>query len=99
LLTFGLGYAPNNAHFVTKDLEVCESVSLLSSFNNGNEYKDFFLDRITIPFYDKSGNVIGFAGRELHPTDAGSKYKNSRNNDYYDKDKYLYGYSNCSQNF
>ena len=93
LITFGLGYAPNAAHFVTKDLEVCESVSLLTSFNNGSEYKDFFLDRIIIPFHDKSGNVIGFAGRELHPTDAGSKYKNSRNTEAYNKDKYLYGYS------
>jgi DNA primase catalytic core len=93
LITFGIGYAPNAAHFVTKDLALCEEISLLSSLDNGNQYKDFFLDRIMIPFLDRGGNTIGFAGRELHSKQNGNgiKYKNSRNNEYYDKDKYLYG--------
>ena len=49
----------------------------------------FFADRITIPIHDFNGTLVGFTGRstkdEIKP-----KYKNSENNEFFDKSNILY---------
>ena len=47
-----------------------------------------FLNRITFPLHDESGEVVGFAGRTL--TDDSRKYVNSSNSNVFNKSKYLY---------
>lgn len=91
ILLFGLGYAPNEAHFSNRDLDVCDDVSLVMGINNDTAYRDFYLDRLIVPLYNRIGNVVGFAGRYLGEKEGIAKYVNPRNNDYYNKDTYLYG--------
>lgn len=58
-------------------------------FELGYAVAGFFADRITVPIHDHLGNLIGFAGRitreEIKP-----KYKNTENNEYFDKSKIVF---------
>ncbi len=50
----------------------------------------FFKNRLIFPLLDPIGNIIGFAGRALNPSEM-PKYINIGENLVYDKSKYLYG--------
>jgi DNA primase len=58
-------------------------------FELGYSPRGFFADRITIPIHDHRGTLIGFSGRATR-ADAKPKYKNSENDDYFDKSKIVF---------
>jgi DNA primase len=51
--------------------------------------RGFFGDRITIPIHDHRGTLVGFSGRATRDGTK-PKYKNSENNDYFDKSKIVF---------
>ena len=62
-------------------------------FGLGYADSGFFANRITYPFYDLSGNVIGFTGRALNwmKGDNYPKYKNSSENIIFHKERTIFG--------
>ena len=78
---FGIGLHTNNvAGFTTNELIKCGILS-----DNGY---DLMTNRLTFPFYNRFGQIIGFGGREVG--NGKVKYINTRNSIVYDKSKFLY---------
>jgi len=50
-----------------------------------------FEDRILFPIFDHLGRCCGFGGRIFKPADERAKYYNSRENDFFNKGKILFG--------
>lgn len=65
--------------------------SSLAGKNEKNTVFDWFRNRITLPFLDLNGNVIGFTGRILEEKENESKYLNSRDTELFSKGKVLFG--------
>lgn len=92
---FGLGYSPDYyglANFLGKNKfskKEMLDVGLLAE-KDGNFY-DFFAKRLIVPIYDQTGDVIAFGGRVLEKRDGVAKYKNSRENFLFVKNRVLYG--------
>ena len=92
--SFGIGYALNSWEALTKFLlkrgfsvrEITESG--LGVPSNRGCY-DRFRGRITFPLIDGKGNLRGFSGRVLAPSEP--KYINSPQTDIFDKSNYLFG--------
>lgn len=92
---FGLGYSPDYyglASFLGKNKfsrkEMLDA-GLLAE-RDGSFY-DFFAKRLIVPIYDQIGDVIAFGGRVLEKRDGVAKYKNSRENFLFVKNRVLYG--------
>lgn len=51
--------------------------------------RGFFGDRVTIPIHDHRGTLVGFTGRSTRD-EVKPKYKNSENNEYFDKSKIVF---------
>ena len=58
-----------------------------------NRIQDFFYNRITFPIVNDYNNLIGFSARAINDKTL-PKYKNSINNDYFDKSELLYNFGN-----
>lgn len=58
-------------------------------FELGYAKDGFFSDRITIPIRDHRGNIVGFTGRVTRDENK-PKYKNSENNEIFDKSKIVF---------
>ena len=86
---FGLGYSPNTNHFAKQNNSAFEAADLVRTGEKGKY--DTFRNRLTIPLKDRSGRVIGFAGRALEPN-AKAKYINPTETAVYNKSRYLYNY-------
>lgn len=54
-------------------------------------------DRIVIPLFDKFNRVVGFSNR-AYMSDGGPKYINSRNDDVFIKNEYIYNLNNIDYN-
>ncbi|REG89898.1 DNA primase [Winogradskyella sediminis] len=97
--TYQIGYAPGK-RFIYKNLKESGNVdggvktSLLNKKQDG--YLDFYNDRVTYPIFDKNGEVIGIAGRELK-TEPKIKWLNSRTTDLYNKQLIWYGLNFAKQ--
>ena len=52
---------------------------------------DYFRNRVMFPFFDVSGNVIGFTGRDISGVKDIAKYLNSPDTDLFNKGKIIYG--------
>ena len=52
---------------------------------------DFFRNRIMFPVFNRTGQVIGFSGRDLSGSDDAPKYVNTRETEIYKKNRMLYG--------
>ena len=65
-------------------------------FGLGYCVKGFFADRITIPIHDHIGNLIGFTGRVTNDN-IKPKYKNTENNECFDKSKIVFNEFQASQ--
>lgn len=92
--TFFAGYAPNgnvlHKHFANKyQKETLLKSGLIGQSEDFNVY-DYFRDRITFPFLDIKGNVIGFTGRALSAT-AKAKYLNTGDTITFKKGNVLFG--------
>ena len=93
--TFTLGYSPNSwdglYKFLTKkgyDGELLEQAGLVLRKSG---YYDRFRGRIMFTLKDHRGNVLGFAGRVLDPTEKEAKYINTSETPVYTKSNVLYG--------
>jgi len=98
LISFGIGYAPDEWKFLTNPIiesakfELGISSGLVNS-KDGNSF-DFFKNRLIFPIEDVNGNIIGFGGRcsdEDNEKSGGRKYLNSKKTIIYDKSKSLFG--------
>jgi len=92
---FKIGYAINDWQSLlnyTKNKGFSEHLLIdtgLAKFNN--KYYDYFRNRIMFPFFDLSGNIIGFTGREIEKKENQAKYLNSTNSIIFNKSKILFG--------
>jgi DNA primase len=90
---FTLGYAPESWSGLVEELER-ERVSLSSAAAAGlvksgqRGYYDFYRDRLMIPTYSTTGEVIAFGGRALG--DAEPKYLNTTTTPVYTKGHHLF---------
>ncbi len=93
---FHLGYAPNAADaFVKAALQQQFQREVLIesglALRSGIQLKDFLRDRVVFPIRDRTGQVIGFAGRLLKDHPQLPKYINLGDTPIYQKSKVLYG--------
>jgi len=92
-----IGYAPNSSTLLQWARANSINVSLLkeagliaTNADKGEDY-DFFRDRIMFPICEKTGKVIGFAGRIIHDKKGVGKYINSMDSEIFHKGNELYG--------
>ncbi len=97
LKKYSVGYAPNKWEglisyqpFKSIDVENYEHLGLIQKKENSNNYYDKFRNRIIFPFYNLSGQIVGFGGRRLNENDQ-PKYLNSPESRIYKKGEILYG--------
>ena len=90
---FHLGYAPEAWNALTDelarsgvDLEIAQKAGLVKRGERG--YYDFYRDRLIVPTYATTGEVIAFGGRALG--DAEPKYLNTSTTPVYTKGRHLY---------
>ncbi len=97
---FKLGYFPNSPqalkelielirqhHFFVQDLIQANIVS-----ENKGHYFSPFADRIIFPIKDAMGRYSAFGGRIYRPDDERPKYYNSKENPYFNKGSFLFGF-------
>ncbi len=89
---WGLGYAPEDRHFLLNELkqggynlELAHELGLLK------ENRDFFHSRIIFPIRNLSGKIIGIGARTLSSNKRIPKYINSPESEIYNKRKTLFG--------
>lgn len=98
LKDFKLGYAPNSQNGLVKLLQKHDFKPLdiqkagVATARNGR-LSDIFRSRITFPFIDVDGNILGFTGRNLKEDGFGPKYLNTPQTPIYNKSNFLYGLS------
>ena len=90
---FHLGYAPDAWNALTDelqrngvDLAIAEKAGLVKRGERG--YYDFYRDRLMVPTYATTGEVIAFGGRALG--DAEPKYLNTSTTPVYTKGRHLF---------
>ncbi len=91
---FGLGYAPSAWDALVRELEgnaidlrIAAKAGLVKPKESGGFY-DFYRDRLMIPTYSTTGEVIAFGGRALG--DAEPKYLNTATTPVYTKGRHLF---------
>ncbi|MCC7050386.1 MAG: DNA primase, partial [Bacteroidia bacterium] len=96
ITNFGIGYSPEYRRAFTDyalvngyTIEQLEKAGLVVKSERGNY--DFFFGRIVFPFFNLSGNIIGFSARTLSSDKTIAKYKNSPETEVYIKSKTLFG--------
>jgi DNA primase len=90
---FGLGYAPDSWSDLVAELErnavdlaLAAKAGLLKSGQRG--YYDFYRNRLMVPTYSTTGEVIAFGGRSIG--DAEPKYLNTATTSVYTKGHHLF---------
>jgi DNA primase catalytic core len=90
---FRLGYAPDSWNSLADELQrngveaaIAEKAGLLKRGERG--YYDFYRDRLMVPTYSSTGEVIAFGGRALG--DAEPKYLNTSTTPVYTKGRHLF---------
>ncbi len=93
---FSVGYAPDSwdglVGKLTRanvDLQLAARAGLVSLRQNESGYVDFFRNRLMLPVFNLTGEVIAFGGRALG-TDQ-PKYLNTKNTSVYTKGQHVYG--------
>ncbi|MBR2841561.1 DNA primase [Candidatus Saccharibacteria bacterium] len=88
---FKIGYAPNTGKAMTEALqkrgfttEELDAAGLLNRFKS-----DLFRGRMTVPFIDTTGNVIGFTARVIGKGEP--KYLNTPETLLFNKSKFIFG--------
>jgi len=95
--SFGLGWAPASGKALVQATRTKGvPFSLLKNVGLADENErgpyDFFRGRLMFPIRDLSGRTVGFGARRLSDgPDAGPKYINSRENDWFQKGSLVYG--------
>ena len=88
---FKIGYAPAGGKVLVEVLKKRGfTLAELDAAGLLNQYKgDMFRDRMTVPFIDTSGNVIGFTARILGAGEP--KYLNTPETLLFNKSRYIFG--------
>lgn len=95
---FGLGYAPAGYFQLVNHLRGCgftdeELITANLAFQSKKgRIIDRFQNRVMLPIFDATGNVIGFGGRALS-ADEPAKYINTNTTPVFQKSKELYGFN------
>lgn len=95
---FGLGWAPASGEAFTEftrsegvSFELLEKTGLARRNERGRAY-DFFRGRLLFPIRDLRGRTVGFGARRLSDgPNAGPKYINSPESDWFQKGSLIYG--------
>jgi len=94
---YGVGYAANkwdgliNFHkYKSINRDIYVELGLVLQKEETGHYFDRFRNRIMFPFYNLSGQIVGFGGRRLNENDQ-PKYLNSPESKIYKKGDILYG--------
>jgi DNA primase len=97
LAKYLVGYAPNkwdglinHPNFKTVNIKFFEQLGLIQKKDNSDHYYDKLRNRIIFPFFNLSGQIVGFGGRRLNENDQ-PKYLNSPESKIYKKGELLYG--------
>ena len=88
---FGLGYNPSSVSLTQSALAKGYNEEFMKTLGLTNRAgNDFYRGRVTFPFHNLSGKIIGFGAR-IMSGERGPKYVNSPESDLYNKKKTLYG--------
>lgn len=91
---FRIGYIPSTPlkNIGEKFIPLLKEGNLLNSNENGDVYNYFSTHRISIPFFDEYGHIVGFSSRVTN-NNYKPKYLHSRTNKIFKKDELLYAYN------
>lgn len=92
---FELGYAPSTKLLIPffKERQIDEQLLQASGLFTKREDEslhDRFIDRVMFPLKDMTGQIIGFSGRKLTPSDNQPKYLNSPETKIFNKRELLF---------
>lgn len=90
----------NEMHDALKSIysdEVLLKAGLLSYSEAYKTYRDFFRGRVMMPYYNRSGNVIGFTGRLLEVRNGAAKYQNTATTMLFEKSRVWFGLRQAKQ--
>ena len=93
------GYSPDDREWLLRrakgrfDTELLDGARLIKSRDDGNGYKDRFVDRVLFPIHDERGRVVAFGGRILPDTSwkEAPKYLNSDESAVFHKSQLCFG--------
>jgi len=92
---FGIGFAPDSWDGLTSalarsaiDLDLAAAAGLVRARPQGDGYYDFFRNRLMLPVFNLTGEVMAFGGRALG--DDPPKYLNTPNTAVYTKGRHVY---------
>lgn len=97
IITWKIGYAPDQFDFVTRDLlehghqVLGVEVGVLAEDKLKGRTWDFFRNRIIFPIHNRAGVLIGFGGRTMSKEKKEPKFINSKDSAIYNKSFALYG--------
>lgn len=96
VLTFRLGYSPNNGSalydYLKKQNFTDEEIQKAGLLSRGYKGKgDMFRGRIMVPLMDQQGRIIGFTARLLGDDPDAPKYINTPQTLLYDKGRHVFG--------
>lgn len=96
---FGIGFCPSFSSFFLSNKNYGEEMSVMDELGIVHNYdgrkKVPFEERISFPFFDSLGNVVGFSWRSLSGNEErlfGSKYINSAESFLFKKGEVLFGF-------
>lgn len=91
IMKFQIGASPDTPQWIYNQFQQFEQDLLFLGVikKSGNQYYDFFKNRIIFPIFNTNGNIIGFGGRVID--DSKPKYLNSHESSIFHKGSTLYG--------
>lgn len=91
---FKIGYIPTLplASFGSNIIPILKEAGLVNTDENGNAYNYFSTHRISIPFFDEYGHIVGFSSR-VTDNNYKPKYLHSRTSKIFKKDELLYAFN------
>ncbi len=97
VVDFRIGYAPNGKDYLVKFLK-SKGYTLSEMKDAGllNQYSgDLFRGRMMVPFFDNSGDIIGFTGRIVG--DGEPKYLNTPETLLFNKSRFIFGLTQAKE--
>lgn len=91
---FKIGYIPTLplASFGSNIVPILKEAGLVNTDENSNAYNYFSTHRISIPFFDEYGHIVGFSSR-VTDNNYKPKYLHSRTSKIFKKDELLYAFN------
>lgn len=91
---FKIGYIPTLplVSFGSNIVPILKEAGLVNTDENGNAYNYFSTHRISIPFFDEYGHIVGFSSR-VTDNNYKPKYLHSRTSKIFKKDELLYAFN------